>query len=33
MPLRELIVAQMARYGIVATVENVITSGSQKHST
>lgn len=30
-PLRELIVAQMARYGIVATVDNVlITSGSQQ---
>ncbi len=30
-PLRELIVAQMARYGIVAKVENVlITSGSQQ---
>ena len=30
-PLRELIVAQMAKYGIVATVDNVlITSGSQQ---
>src|SRR5580704_17251431 len=30
-PLRELIVAQMARYGIIATVDNVlITSGSQQ---
>jgi len=30
-PLREFIVAQMARYGIVATVDNVlITSGSQQ---
>jgi 2-aminoadipate transaminase len=30
-PLRELIVAQMARYGIVATVDNIlITSGSQQ---
>src|SRR5579875_1193425 len=30
-PLRELIVAHMARYGIVATVDNVlITSGSQQ---
>ena len=30
-PLRELIVAQMARYGILATVDNVlITSGSQQ---
>jgi 2-aminoadipate transaminase len=30
-PLRELIVAQMSRYGIVATVDNVlITSGSQQ---
>jgi 2-aminoadipate transaminase len=31
LPLRELIVAQMARYGIIATVDNVlITSGSQQ---
>jgi len=31
LPLRKLIVAQMARYGIVATVDNVlITSGSQQ---
>jgi 2-aminoadipate transaminase len=31
LPLRELIVAQMARYGITATVDNVlITSGSQQ---
>jgi 2-aminoadipate transaminase len=30
-PLRELIVAQMARYGIIATIDNVlITSGSQQ---
>jgi 2-aminoadipate transaminase len=30
-PLRELIVAQMARYGIVATVDNVlVTNGSQQ---
>ncbi len=30
-PLRELIVAQMAKYGIIATVDNVlITSGSQQ---
>jgi len=30
-PLREFIVAQMARYGIIATVDNVlITSGSQQ---
>ena len=31
LPLRELIIAQLARYGIVATVDNVlITSGSQQ---
>ena len=31
LPLRELIVAQMARYGILANVDNVlITSGSQQ---
>ena len=30
-PLRELIVAHMARYGILATVDNIlITSGSQQ---
>src|SRR3954447_7020808 len=30
-PLREMIVAQMARYGIIASVDNVlITSGSQQ---